>query len=51
MFPALPVVKTKDSVTTEVVFDMANMRLSEIEDSFRNDWAKRYGSVTNCPIK
>ena len=46
-----PTIKTKDSVTIDVVFDLANMRLSEIEDNFRNDWAKRFGSVTNCPIK
>ena len=47
----LPAPKTKDCVTTELVFDMANVQLSKIEDNFRNDWAKRFGSVTNCPIK
>lgn len=47
----LPAPKTKACVTTELVFDMANIQLSKIEDNFRNEWAKRFGSVTNCPIK
>jgi hypothetical protein len=44
-------VKTKKCITTELVFDMAKMQLTVIEDNFRNEWKKRYGSVTNCPIK
>ena len=43
--------KTKECITTELVFDMAKMQLTAIEDNFRNEWKKRYGSVTNCPIK
>ena len=46
-----PAPKTKACITTELVFEMANMQLSKIEDSFRNEWSKRFGSVTNCPIK
>ena len=44
-------VKTKKCITTELVIKMANVRLTVIEDNFRNEWKKRYGSVTSCPIK
>ena len=44
-------VKTKALVTTELVFDMANMQIDQIENNFRSAWKERFGSVTNCPIK
>ena len=45
------VMKTKVDITKEIAFDIGNMRLNNIERSFKNDWLARFGTLDNFPLK
>ena len=43
--------KTHEDVEREIMYDMANVRLSKLESEFKSIWVSRYGSLTHCAIK
>ena len=43
--------KTPEDVERDIMYDMANVRLSKLESEFKSIWVSRYGSLTHCAIK
>jgi hypothetical protein len=46
-----PDVKTAGDIDTDIMYDVAIMRISKMEDNFRNIWWVRFGTFDKCPIK
>ena len=43
--------KTPEDVERDIMYDVANVRLSKLEIECKSLWVSHYGSLTHCPIK